>query len=283
MQTILGAHVSIAGGIEQALYRAAALGCNVMQIFTHNNRQWANKLYSQESIRAFKAAQEQTHIYHVIAHASYLINLGSTSAETVAKSLKALEIELTQCDQLGIPYLVLHPGSGLPDATLCMDQIASRLNMLFKKYTGATHILLELMAGQGTSVGYTFEQLAYIRSEVHEKQRIGICFDTCHAWAAGYDFSHEILYNKMWQHFDTTIGLDNLKALHINDSRTPRGSHVDRHEDIGKGTMGLNTFRLIMNDPRLTSLVKVIETPKETPEEDKINLDTLKSLVSRLQ
>ena len=261
--------------------RGAALGCTAIQIFTSSNRQWNNKEFSPESIRAFKQAQIETHITTVIAHASYLINLGSLSPEIVQKSAQALHYELIRCNQLGIRYLVLHPGSGAMPEEECLNQIATTLSHILKDDTTNVTILLENTAGQGNSIGYSFEHLAYLRKSIAYPKRIGICFDTCHAYAAGYDFSTPQNYTALWDTFDALIGLEHLRALHLNDSKKGLNSHVDRHEDIGKGHLGLESFRLIMNDKRFVDIAKILETPKESPEEDKINLAVLKDLISK--
>lgn len=278
---LLGSHMSIAGGVEQALYRGAALGCTAIQIFTSSNRQWNTKEFSSESIMAFKQAQTETNITTVIAHASYLINLGSISAEIVQKSAQALHYELIRCNQLGIRYLVLHPGSGAMPDIECLKQIATELSQILKKDATQVTILLENTAGQGSSVGYSFEHLAYLRKSIVPSERIGICFDTCHAYAAGYDFSTPQNYQAMWDTFDSLIGLEHLRALHLNDSKKGLNSHVDRHEDIGKGCLGLEPFRLIMNDERFFDRAKILETPKESPEEDRMNLAVLKGLIQK--
>lgn len=281
-QLLLGAHMSIAGGLDQALLRGASIGCTAIQIFTHSNRQWAVKKLTQENIDAFINTQKQTGITHVVVHASYLINLGSKSAITVKKSVQTLQEELTRCNELGIPYLVLHPGSGLTPAQDCIKQIAQYIDEILDNVSGSSMILIENMAGQGSSVGYTFEQLASCRSLVKNKKRVGFCFDTCHGWTSGYDFSTEKNYQKMWEDFDSIIGLSHLKAMHMNDSKKPVGSRVDRHEHIGKGTMGLEPFKLLMNDERFFDIPKILETPKAETDlkHDEQNMETLKNLLT---
>jgi deoxyribonuclease IV len=280
---LLGAHMSIAGGIEQALHRGAELGCTAIQLFTTSNRQWTFKEFDDTTAALFKKTQHEAGIIYVVSHASYLINVGSASAQTVQKSIKGLDQELKRCQQLNIPYVVLHPGSGsgLKSTQDCIKHIADSLNEVFHNYKGPTMLLLELMAGQGNSVGDTFEQLALLRMLIEHKNRTGICFDTCHAWAAGYDFSNSQSYDKMWQAFDTIIGIEHLKVIHMNDSVKPLGSHVDRHADIGKGTLGLEPFRLLMNDERFFSIPKILETPKDIPGEDAANIAILKSLLNQ--
>lgn len=281
---LLGAHMSIASGVEKALYAGASIGCTAIQLFTGSNRQWILKKLTPESIDLFKKAQQETGITSVIAHASYLINLGSTSPQILQKSLHALFADLVRCEQLSIPFLVLHPGAGIADAENCMLQVSQSLNQIFEEYQGPVEILLENMAGQGTSVGYTFEQLAFIRANIKHNKRIGICFDTCHAWAAGYDISTAITYQQVWEDFDTIIGLKHLKAIHLNGSKKGLGSHVDRHAHIGQGLLPIEAFKLLINDERFFDIPKIIETPKETDllilASHHKNLLTVKSLIS---
>lgn len=277
---LLGAHVSIAGGVQNALYKAHSIGCTALQIFTQSNRQWSFKVFTQEEVDAFNLAKQETGITHIVTHASYLINLCSNSEETRKKSILALKSELARCSQLGIASLVLHPGSGTPKSQ-ALQLIADGINEAFNEHN-KTQILLELMAGQGSSVGSSFEDLATIRNLVDKKELIGICFDTCHAWAAGYVFNTPDTYAALWKSFEQIIGLKHLKAFHINDSAKTLGCCVDRHAAIGEGTMGLEPFKLIMNDKVFSHIPKIIETPKEKDQEledDLINLQTLRSLI----
>lgn len=277
---LLGAHMSIAGGIENAYYRGASIDCTAIQFFTHSNRQWAMKKLTKDTILQVKKAQKETGIAHAVVHASYLINVASTSPETRQKSKNMLRMELEYCSLLGIKYLVLHPGSN-PLLEEGISLISQGLNELFDADQSNTVVLLENMAGQGNQIGSTFDQLAAIKSAVHNKKRIGFCIDTCHLWAAGYDFSNEKNYKQVWDEFDTILGLKHLKAIHINDSKQPCDSHVDRHENIGKGTIGLEGFTLLMNDSRLIAIPKLLETPgKELTDWDK-NMTTLKNLLRR--
>lgn len=277
---LLGAHVSIAGGVQNALYKANSIGCTAVQIFTQSNRQWSFKIFSSEEIAAFALAKKETGITHVITHASYLINLASNSAEVRQKSVIALKSELARCNQLGIPYLVLHPGSGNPKQE-ALKLIAEGINeALLDQHD--TQILLEIMAGQGSSVASTFEDLAYIRQHIDKKELIGVCFDTCHAWAAGYVFNTPETYAELWKSFDQVIGLEHLKAFHINDSAKGVNSHVDRHASIGEGTIGLEAFKLIMNDQKFVNISKIIETPKGDGKELEDDLRNLQMLISLL-
>jgi deoxyribonuclease IV len=276
---LLGAHMSISGKIELAIERGESIGCTAIQIFTKSNRQWHAKPLTEDETDAFKKAWKSSSIRSVIAHASYLINIGSANEELEQKSVAALKLEMERCTALGVPYLVLHPGSHTnTNLELCIDRISKNINKLLANTSHCT-ILLENMAGQGSSIGGTFEQLAQIIKHVDDKKRIGICFDTCHAFAAGYDFRTKKTYNAMWETFDTLIGLNKLKAIHINDSQKDVGSRVDRHTNIGKGKIGLTAFELLLKDPRFTDIPKVLETPKKDLIDDKKNMETLISLL----
>ena len=279
-EPLLGAHMSIEGGLYKALESGNALHCTTIQLFTKSNRQWHTKPLTKEEIKLFHDTQKRSSVKIVVAHASYLINLASPNMQTYKNSLKALSDELLRCNDLQIPYLVLHPGSAV---TLSKEeglaQIITGINDTFSNYTGNTMLLLETMAGQGSSLGTTFQELAFIREKITHKNKIGFCFDTCHAFAAGYDFTNKDLYKKMWQEFDTIAGIEHIKAFHINDSKKELNCHVDRHEDIGKGAIGLEAFKLIMNDDRFIDIPKILETPKDSPEDDLRNLETLKKLI----
>ncbi len=277
---LLGAHMSVAGGYDQALIRGESIGCTTIQIFTKSNRQWYAKPIHIDDAILFKKTLEQSNIKSVIAHASYLINVGSAQKATEEKAIKALIDELERCELLGIKSLVLHPGScGTLTKEEGIKQISANLNKALEQTTSSTMILLENMAGQGSAIGSTFEELALIRANIHHKKRIGFCFDTCHAFAAGYDLSTQESYQNVWKAFDATIGLEHLKAIHLNDSKQKLGSHLDRHEDIGKGHIGLLGFECLINDPALIDIPKILETPKETLEDDYKNLQILKKLL----
>ena len=277
---LLGAHMSIAGKLHQAIERGESIGCTAIQIFTKSNRQWGAKQLTDEEITDFKKAWKQSSIQSVITHATYLINIGSSNKELEKKSIDALSMELDRSASLGIPYLVLHPGSYTDtDEKSCIDRISANLNKLLKKTSGI-HLLLETMAGQGTGVGYTFEQLAEIIKQSDFKSKLGVCLDTCHVFAAGYDFRTKKTYEEMWENFDKIIGLNKLKAIHLNDSKQDLGSRVDRHADIGKGKIGNNAFELLINDPRFFDIPKILETPKKDLNEDKHNMETVMGLLS---
>ncbi|MFC1845692.1 deoxyribonuclease IV [Candidatus Dependentiae bacterium] len=278
---LLGAHMSIAGGFDKAIERGESISCTAMQIFTRSNRQWGAKKLTEKDVELFRKALRGSSIRSVIAHLPYLINIGSPNAKTRHASLSVLEQELNRCNMLGIKYLVLHPGSHLGEGEeKCLDRIAKGINSLFAQDDGKAVILLENMAGQGTNVGYQFEQLGYLIKNIQNKKRVGICFDTCHAFAAGYDFRKEDDYQEMWKLFGRKVGISKVKAFHLNDSKRELGSRVDRHENIGKGKLGREAFRLLMNDKRFFGVPKILETPKPTLDLYKKNMQVLKRLIS---
>ncbi len=276
--------MSIAGGLEQAVIRGESIGCSTIQLFTKSNRQWKAKELSQKDIDLFKQTVRASSIQkeHIVAHATYLINLGSTDADINKKSIAALIEEIERCDALQIPYLVLHPGSSqTADITSCLDTITENLNTVFERIPGNTMILLETMAGQGSSTCYRLEHLAHIYQKSTFKNRLGICLDTCHIFAAGYDIRTQETYDAFWTAFDQIIDIDALKAIHVNDSKKELGSRVDRHENIGNGKIGLDGFKLLFNDQRFFAIPKILETPKDSIEEDILNMNTIKKLLSR--
>lgn len=277
---LIGAHVSIAGGFDQAIIRGEKIGATCVQIFTKSNRQWYAKPITQDEIDLFLSQQKRSTVRMVVAHASYLINLASAKEDTVKNSVQGLIDELTRCESLHIPYLVLHPGTypSKEKETSALLIIAKRINEIFAKVSPKhTTLLLETMAGQGAVVGKAFEELAEIIKHVSLKSHIGVCVDTCHIFAAGYDFSDAKSYEQLWKQFDATIGLKYLKAFHINDSKKELGSCVDRHEHIGDGNIPAEAFKLLMQDTRFTQIPKLLETPKENDEfeDDKRNLAKL--------
>jgi deoxyribonuclease IV len=274
--------MSIAGGVSTALARARRAGCTALQIFTKNNTQWSAKPYTEDDIGRFVVEKLLTPEMPVVAHASYLINLCAVSPETLEKSVAAFADELGRCEALGVLGLVVHPGAHMGRGEEAgVSEIARSLNAIHGKTPGfKTLTLLETTAGQGTSVGYRFEHLRDIIGQVAEPARVGICLDTCHVFTAGYDIATTDGWNSMMEEFDRVIGLDRLAALHVNDSKKPAGSRVDRHDHIGKGVMGLTPFRMLMNDERLASVPKVLETDKsEDLHEDIENMTLLRSLI----
>jgi len=281
LMRLIGAHMSTAGGADKAIERGASIGCTAIQIFVKNNNQWLGKSFTDETIQNFKTLQQQSNMF-VFAHTGYLINLASEKPENHEKSMQSMLQELELAETLSLPFTVLHPGSHLGNGeTTGINLLTKYLKQLIKQTAGyKVKILLETTAGQGTNLGYKFEQLAQMLAGINEPSRTGICFDTCHAYAAGYDIKTKEGYKKTWEEFDRIIGIDKLLAFHLNDSKTALGSRKDRHEHIGKGTLGLEAFRLLMNDKRFEKLPMVLETPKDPAMElDIINLKSLRNLI----
>jgi deoxyribonuclease-4 len=278
----LGAHMSIAGGCDKALTAAAAFDMTACQIFTKNANQWKAKPLDPLAIERFADVRAATGIRHLVAHDSYLINLASPDDDLREKSRLAFRDELDRCDLLGVPYLVTHPGAAMAGTVSDgLARVATAINAIHdERPDGATTVLLETTAGQGTSLGRSFEELAEIIRRIDDRRRVGVCFDTCHVFAAGYDLRDEQSYAATMRSFDETIGLDRLRVFHLNDSKKVLGSHVDRHAPIGDGELGLAPFRFILNDSRFDGLPGLLETPKgDDGEEDRRNLATLRGLV----
>jgi len=280
---LFGAHMSVSGGLEQAVARIRKVHGQALQIFTRNQRQWKAAPVTREEAARFKAAVKEWGEWPVASHDSYLINLASPKEETAHKSRKALTDEIIRCDQLAIPYLVMHPGShmgagveeGIARFTRELDRVLAET-----REAGVT-ILLETTAGQGTNLGASFEELAAIIEQSRFPRRLGVCFDTCHAFAAGYDLVSDAGYRRTFTEFDRVIGLNRLAFFHVNDAKAALGSRLDRHTHIGDGTIGLTGFARLVNDPRFRDLPMVLETPKgEDLAEDIRNLKTLRSLVA---
>jgi len=261
--------MSIAKGLHLAFGRGEDLGCTAIQIFTKNATQWKTRTLTEEEIGKFKAEHKRTGIL-VVAHDSYLINLASPNNTLFKKSAAAFLEEMERAEQLGIPYLVMHPGSHTgAGETRGLKSIVRAFNDLLRETSGYDlKILVENTAGQGTALGYSFEQISTIIEGTSQPERMGVCFDTCHAFAAGYDLRDGASYRAVMQRFDATVGLDRLKVLHLNDSKKGLAQRVDRHEHIGKGLLGSDCFRLIMTDPRFENVPKLLETPKELDEKD---------------
>lgn len=278
---LLGAHLSISGGLHQAIIQAEKIGCTAVQFFSKSNRQWYAKPLEVGEVELFKQTVQQSTIQSVMIHASYLINIGSPDKAASQKAFLALKDEFIRAQQLDADYLVFHPGSHKQtDVIECLNQIATYINHIFDQTEHTkTKLLIETMAGQGSSVGHTFEQLAHIYQRVQHKDRLGICLDTCHVFAAGYDIGNQDGYMQTLQQFTSLLGLDTLCAMHINDSKKQRGSLVDRHEHIGKGAIGLPTFEDILNDPRLVRVPKILETPLDHPDDHEKNLRILQGLI----
>jgi len=266
----IGAHVSTQGGVENAPINAKAIGANAFALFTKNQRQWFAKKLEAESVELFKQRCQEADIkpQHILPHDSYLINLGHPDDELIKKSRGSFEEELRRCHQLGLGLLNFHPGSHLKQITLeqCLDRVAESINRALDKTEGVTAVI-ENTAGQGSNVGFEFWQLAYIINKVEDKNRVGICIDTCHAYTAGYDLVND--YDSVMREFDQTVGFHYLRGIHLNDSKKPLASHVDRHDSIGRGLIGIDFFKRLMQDPRFDNIPIILETPDESlwPEE----------------
>lgn len=279
---LLGAHLSVAGGVDTAFERAEKLACTSFQIFTKSNRQWQARPLDPAEIERYHRRQQETGIQPVICHASYLINLGASDETVWTKSVNALIIELERCEQLKIPYLVLHPGAhmgqgvetGIARVTQALDLVHDRLPDYRVK------IALEITAGQGTTLGATFDELAQMLAACRQSERLAVCFDTCHALTAGYEFRAPASYEQMVAEFDRIIGLERLKVIHFNDSEKDLGSRVDRHAHIGQGCIGLEPFGYFLNDARFKNVPFLLETPKDDdPGDDIRNLAKLRGLI----
>jgi len=279
---LLGAHFSIAKGLEAALFEARSYGCGALQIFTKNANTWRERILADEEIARFRAAASETGINAIAAHTSYLINLAADDREKHSRSCQALEKELLRSSRLGIPFVVLHPGSHMGRGPAAgIQQIAESVNAILGGNPDIrTRLLFETTAGQGASVGCTFEQLAAIRKKIKARHKIGFCLDSSHIFAAGYDIRSEAAYQKTMAAFEAAIGLRHLYVIHLNDSKKELGSRVDRHEHIGEGLIGIRAFELFMNDKRLAHIPKILETPKQKNgrDADRINLEKLRSL-----
>ena len=289
----LGAHMSIAGGLPRAVDRASASRCEALQIFTKSAGQWRARPLPADEIALFRQRVAETGIRPVVAHNSYLINLAAALASLRDQSVASLREELDRAESLGLDGLVMHPGSYTSGTEqdglrLIADALA---RLLDERPDGRTQILLEHTAGQGTNLGHRFEHLAEIIDRLDGTPRVGVCLDTCHLLAAGYDICTPDAYRRTFEEFDRVVGLERIRAFHLNDSKKPCGSRVDRHEHIGKGCLGLDPFRWLLNDPRFKDLPMLLETPKlETPESrrksdldpwDAKNLRTLRRLIAR--
>ena len=278
----LGAHMSIAGGVDQAFPRALAVGCETMQVFTKSSNQWQARPLREDEVARFRHLAETSGVYPVVAHDAYLINPASPDPALWRRSVEALVVEVERCRALGIRWLIIHPGAhmGAGEAE-GLRRVAEALNEVLARTEDAdVEIVLETTAGQGTGLGHRFEHLAQILEQVEARTRLGICFDTCHALAAGYDIRTPEGYERTFQELETVVGLHRLRAFHLNDSRREPGSRVDRHAHIGKGALGLTPFRLLLNDPRFQHLPMILETPKGPDmREDRENLAVLRSLV----
>ncbi len=261
-EQLVGAHVSIAGGLHKSVAQALELGATTMQIFTKSNRSYKAKPLTQEEIDTFRQAVKESGLQKPVAHCSYLINIGSPKEDVAQRSTAALTHELERCQQLGIPYLVLHPGSHLKSGEdECITRIAKNLDKVLEIADGTTTICLETMAGQGTNIGYAFEHLRAIIDQCENNKHLGVCFDTCHVFAAGYNITTQQDYDMVMKQFKDIIGVRRLKVFHINDSKMPLGAKRDRHASLGEGEIPKNVFSFIMNDEPFTNVPKILETP----------------------
>ncbi|MDR2979864.1 MAG: deoxyribonuclease IV [Bacteroidales bacterium] len=271
----IGAHVSAAGGVENAPINAAEIGANTFALFTKNQRQWKAPKLTAKNIAAFKENCDKFgfNAAHILPHDSYLINLGHPSQDGLEKSREAFLDEMQRCEALGLQLLNFHPGSHLNQISLedCLDRIAESINISLDKTKGVIAVI-ENTAGQGSNVGFMFEHLAHIIDKVEDKSRVGVCLDTCHTYSGGYDIKTEKGYLATFAHFDKVIGKNYLKGIHLNDTKKPHASRVDRHDNIGKGLFGLDFFKRFMQDGRFDNMPIILETPDETLWKEEIEL-----------
>lgn len=271
----IGAHVSAENGVADTPLRAQEIGAQAFALFTRNPSRWASKAISADEAERFKENCAATGFSPavILPHDSFLINLGSPEADKLTKSRRAFLDELRRCEQLGLTMLNFHPGSHLNVSTPdeCLDLIADSINLALEQTTGVKAVI-ENTAGQGSNLGYDFAQIARIIDRVDDKSRVGVCIDTCHAFAAGYDLATDEGYELTWKQFDDIIGLQYLSGLHLNDAKRPLASRIDRHASIGQGTLGTDTFARIVNDPRLDGIPMILETPDDTIWRDEIAL-----------
>ena len=271
----VGAHVSASGGVDNAPLNAHAIGAKAFALFTKNQRQWFAAAYKEETIERFKQRVDELgfHPDHILPHDSYLINLGHPTEEGIKKSRQAFFDEMSRCEQLGLNRLNFHPGSHLNQVPIdeCLDRIAESINMALERTNGVCAVI-ENTAGQGTNLGHTFEQLAHIIDKVDDKSRVGVCLDTAHTLAAGYEIRTKEAFEETMKAFHEVVGISYLKGMHINDSKKEVGSRVDRHDSLGKGVMNMDLFSFIMNDPRFDNMPLILETPDESIWAEEIQL-----------
>ena len=262
----IGAHVSASGGVQNAPVNAKAIGATAFALFTKNQRQWFAKELTDAEIEEFKSNCQKLGYTadQILPHDSYLINLGSPEEEGLEKSRQSFVHELQRCEQLGLKMLNFHPGSHLKKIpeNECLDRIAESINIALAKTKGVTAVI-ENTAGQGSNLGFAFRHLGYIIDRVDDKSRVGVCIDTCHAFAAGYNLADKYEFERIWDEFDKTVGFNYLRGMHLNDATKPVGSHVDRHASIGSGCIGKEPFRWIMEDSRFNDIPLILETPDE--------------------
>jgi deoxyribonuclease-4 len=271
----IGAHVSAGGGVENAPVNAGAIGANAFALFTKNQRQWSSPPLTGKSIEAFRenCGKHGFLPEMILPHDSYLINLGHPEQEPLEKSREAFLDEMQRCEQLGLKLLNFHPGSHLQkiEVSKCLTTIAESINFVLERTKGVTAVI-ENTAGQGSNLGYVFEQVAEIISQVEDKSRVGVCIDTCHTFTAGYDLRVREEYDRTWSKFGDVIGFSYLRGMHLNDSKKELGSRVDRHDNVGKGLIGMELFKMIMQDERFNHIPIILETPDETLWAEEIKL-----------
>ncbi len=279
---LLGAHVSTAGGVDTAPARAEAIGANALQLFTKTPNQWREPALDPRKVEAFRQEIDRAGIRSAVSHDSYLINLASPDEMLSSRSIGSFIAELQRCTALGIRYIVSHPGNYMDDRDHGIARNAANYGRCLDEVPGEVMVLMETTAGTGTALGRTFEELAALREAIPavHRPRIGFCADTCHLYSAGYDLVND--YDGVWDAWERTLGIDALRCLHLNDSKTPFASHRDRHELIGEGSLGAEPFRRIMTDPRFTGVIKLIETPKGDDEitQDRRMLERLRAYAS---
>jgi deoxyribonuclease-4 len=281
---LLGAHESIAGGIHRAVERAESIGATALQVFTKNSNRWEAPPLTREDAENYKTALSKSNIRSVISHDSYLINLCAADPSILEKSRRAMVDEILRCETLGIGLLNFHPGAHMGAGEEAgIRLIAESLDVVHGQTRGCGVLsVVETTAGQGSALGRSFGEIAAIIAAVKDPGRMAVCIDTCHIFAAGYDIRDEESYGKVMEEFGEIVGFDRLKAVHVNDSKTPLGSRVDRHAHIGEGHIGLEGFRHLMNDPRLRDVPKILETPKgDDLAEDRVNMAALKKLIRK--
>ncbi|MFZ1081351.1 MAG: deoxyribonuclease IV [Candidatus Kryptoniota bacterium] len=281
---LIGAHMSIAGGLYTAFERAQRVGSTAIQIFTKNSNQWKNPVLSSDDIAKYRDAKNKSKVQIVVSHDSYLINLCGATDRLLESSRNSFVEEIKRCAALEIKYMIFHPGAHTTmDRKDALKLVADSLNdSHYSTAESRVVTLIETTAGQGTTLGSSFEEISEIISYVKDRNRIGVCIDTCHIFAAGYDIRTKDDYEKTMNEFDRTIGIDMLHAVHFNDAKKPLNSHVDRHDHIGKGEIGKAAFGFFMNDDRLSTIPKILETPKgdDGYEMDLVNLKLLRSLIT---
>jgi deoxyribonuclease-4 len=280
---LIGAHLSTRGGLHTVFERASAIQASAVALFAKNSNQWKGKLLTDEDCAAFRKARRKARIKPMFTHASYLINLATTNGEFHRKSIAAMIDELDRAERLGIEGVVLHPGAHMnAGARNGIDQIARSLDQIHAVLPDHKVItLLETSAGQGSCIGCTFEELGQIMAIVDDRRRVGVCVDTCHIFASGYDLRTRDEYERTVDALERGAGIENVGAFHLNDSKKPLGSRVDRHEHIGQGQIGIEGFRLLLNDPRFARIPKLLETPKDVETESDVrNITTLRSLLA---